>query len=81
MNAAPLFATIINNPLTYPIFTSQNDDFQFVYNPGNTNTFSTYPFNPSNFGSIAARYNMAYTYVNALTTLGDPRVFNTCEPA
>jgi hypothetical protein len=81
MNAGPLFATIINNPLTYPIFASQNDDLQFVYNPGNTNTFSTYPFNPSNFGSIAARYNMAYTYVNALTTLGDPRVFNTCEPA
>jgi hypothetical protein len=81
MNAATLFATIINNPSTYPIFASQNDDFQFVYNPGNTNTFSTYPFNPSNFGSIAARYNMAYTYVNALTTLNDPRVFNTCEPA
>jgi hypothetical protein len=81
MNAATLFSTVINNPSTYPIFASQNDDFQFVYNPGNTNTFSTYPFNPSNFGSIAARYNMAYTYVNALTTLNDPRVFNTCEPA
>jgi hypothetical protein len=81
MNAGTLFANIINNPSKYPIFASQNDDFQFVYNPGNTNTFSTYPFNPSNFGSIAARYNMAYTYVNALTTLGDPRVFSTCEPA
>ena len=81
MNAGTLFTAVINNPSTYPIFASQNDDLQFVYNPGNTNTFSTYPFNPSNFGSIAARYNMAYTYVNALTTLNDPRVFNTCEPA
>ena len=81
LNVPIQFANILNNPSTYPVFTSQDDDFQFVYNPGNTNTYSTYPFNPSNFGSIAARFNMAYTYVNALTTLSDPRVFVTCEPA
>jgi Starch-binding associating with outer membrane len=52
-----------------------------VYNPGGANSYSTYPFNPSNFGSIAGRFNMADTYVSALTTLGDPRVFVTCEPA
>jgi hypothetical protein len=75
------FANIINNPTKYPIFTSQSDDFEFVYNPGGTNTYSTYPFNPSNFGSIAGRFNMSFTYVNALTTINDPRVYFTCDPA
>ena len=75
------FANILGNPSKYPVFASPADDLQFVYNPGGTNTYSTYPFNPSNFGSIAGRFNMAYTYVNALTTINDPRVFMTCDPA
>ena len=75
------FAAIINNPTKYPVFESQDDDFAFAYNPGSSNTYSTYPFNPSNFGSIAGRFNMAATYVGALTNLKDPRVFVTCEPA
>ncbi len=75
------FANIFNNPGKYPIFTSQADDMEFVFNPGGTNSYNTYPFNPSNFGSIAGRYNMAATYVSALTNISDPRVFVTCEPA
>jgi Starch-binding associating with outer membrane len=81
LNVPMQFATIFNNPTNYPIFTSQSDDLSFNYNPGGSNSYSTYPFNPSNYGSIAARFNMAFTYVNALTTLSDPRVFVTCEPA
>jgi len=81
LNVPVQFSSIINNPIKYPIFANQSDDFSFVYNPGGTNTYSTYPFNPSNFGSIAGRYNMASTYVSALTNLSDPRVFITCEPA
>ncbi len=81
LNIPAQFASIINNPSKYPIFASQGDDLKFLYNPGDANTFSTYPFNPSNFGSIAGRFNMSYTYVNALTTLMDPRVFVTSEPA
>ncbi len=81
LNVPGQFAAIINNPSKYPIFTSQDDDMAFVYNPGNSNTYSTYPFNPSNYGSIAGRFNMAATYVGALTDLKDPRVFVTCEPA
>jgi hypothetical protein len=81
LNVPAQFASIISNPSQYPIFTGQADDFAFVYNPGGSNTYSTYPFNPSNFGSIAARFNMASTYVNALTGLSDPRVFITAEPA
>jgi SusD/RagB-like outer membrane lipoprotein len=81
LNVAAQFANIFNNQTTYPIFTSQKDDLQFVYNPGGANTYSTYPFNPSNFGSIAGRFNMASTYVTALTSINDARVFITCEPA
>ncbi len=81
LNVPTQFANIYNNPTKYPIFTSEADDFQLVYNPGGSNTYTTYPFNPSNFGSIAGRYNMADTYVSALTTINDPRVFITCDPA
>lgn len=81
LNVAAQFAAIINNTSKYPIFTSQGDDMAFIYNPGGSNAYSMYPFNPSNFGSIAGRFNMAATYVSALTNLNDPRVFVTCEPA
>lgn len=81
LNVATQFANIYNNPSKYPVFKSPSDDLTFVYNPGGTNTFSTYPFTPSNFGSIAGRFNMAATYVSALTNISDPRVFVTCEPA
>jgi hypothetical protein len=81
LNVPAQFANILGNPSKYPIFASEADDLQFVFNPGGTNTYSTYPFNPSNFGSIAGRFNMAATYVSALTTINDPRVFMTCDPA
>lgn len=81
LNVAARFAAVLGNSSQYPIFASQTDDFQFNYNPGGSNTYSTYPFNPSNFGSIAGRFNMAATYVSALTTIQDPRVFYTCDPA
>ncbi len=82
LNVPARFAAILANAGNkYPIFSSQADDFQFNYNPGGSNTYSTYPFNPSNFGSIAGRFNMAATYVSALTTISDPRVFVTCDPA
>jgi hypothetical protein len=81
LNVPAQFASIFNNPTQYPIFQSQSDDFEMIYNPGGSDTYTTYPFNPSNFGSIAARFNMSYTYVNALTAINDPRVFITCEPA
>ncbi len=81
LNIPTQFAAILGNPSKYPIFTNQGDDMKLVYNPGGTSTYTTYPFNPSNFGSIAARFNMANTYMTALTTLNDARVFITTEPA
>ena len=82
MNIPGQFANIVNNPTKYPIFTSPSDDLvTFNYNPGGANIYSTSFFTPTNFGSVAARYNMAATYVSALASISDPRVFITCEPA
>ena len=81
LNIPAQFAAILGDATTYPIFKGQADDFKFVYNPGGSNTYSTYYFNPSNFGSVAARFNMADTYMKTMTSLNDARVFITTEPA
>jgi Starch-binding associating with outer membrane len=78
LNVPAQFAAIINNPAKYPIFAGPADDLKFTYV---SSTYSSYYFNPSNFGSIAARYNMASTYVSALKNINDPRLFITSEPA
>jgi hypothetical protein len=77
LNVPAQFANIVNNPSKYPLFTSQADDVADQYDA----TYLQYPFNPTKFGSIAQRNNMASTYVSALTSINDPRVFVTCEPA
>jgi Starch-binding associating with outer membrane len=75
------FANIINNPGKYPIFAGTGDDMQLVYNPGGNNSYTLYPLNPSNFGSIGGRDNLAKAYVSAATAINDPRIFVTGEPA
>jgi len=77
LNIAQQFASVFGNPAKYPLFQGQADDLKFVYQP----TYNLYYFSPANYGSIAARYNMAQTYVQALTNLDDARVFVTSEPA
>lgn len=77
LNIKAKFATIINNPTDYPIMASNSDNMNYVYN----GTTQLYPTNPGNKGFDKGRYNMAETYVKGLTTLNDPRVFVTCNPA
>jgi Starch-binding associating with outer membrane len=77
LNVPAQFANIFNNPVKYPVFQSQADDLAFVYQP----SYNLYYFNESNYNSIATRYNMAYTYIQAMDSLNDPRVFVTSEPA
>jgi Starch-binding associating with outer membrane len=81
LNVPAQFAAILGNSSKYPVFEAQADDFKFVYNPGGGNVYSTYPFNPSNFGSVAQRFNMAHTYMRVMDSLSDARVFMTTEPA
>jgi hypothetical protein len=77
LNLASQFQTIVNNKTTYPIMESMDDNLQLVFiYPTNE-----YPNNPGNFGFNALRDNCSATYVGLLTTLKDPRVFVTSEPA
>ncbi|HEY6900424.1 MAG TPA: SusD/RagB family nutrient-binding outer membrane lipoprotein [Puia sp.] len=77
LNVKTQFATIVGNPTQYPIMTSAGDNLQFAY----VHPTNDYPMNPGNFGFDALRYNMTATYVGMLTSLQDPRVFVTAEPA
>lgn len=77
LNIKSQFATIINNPSSYPIMISEADNLQYAYIfPSNP-----YPNNPGNFGFDGSRNNMSSTYVGLLTQLQDPRVFITAEPS
>jgi len=47
LNIPQQFATIFNNPTTYPIFTSNADNLEYVYN----NNYNYYPDNFTNLGN------------------------------
>ena len=71
------FTSILGNSVKYPIMESSDDNMQYTYiYPTNL-----YPQNPGQFGYDALRENCSATYVGLLTTLNDPRVFVTSEPA
>lgn len=71
------FSEILNNKTKYPLMSSMSDNLQYNY----THPTNDYPNNPGNFGFDALRYNASATYVGLLTSLKDPRVFVTTEPA
>jgi hypothetical protein len=71
------FSDIVTNQTKYPLMTSASDNLEYIYiYPTNK-----YPKNPGNFGFDALRENCSATYVGLLTSLHDPRVYLTCEPA
>lgn len=76
LNIKQSFADIIGNASKYPLFSSNDENLQFVYS-----NFNKYPSNPDNLGFDATRYNMAGTYLNTLVGLNDPRAYVTSEPA
>ncbi len=71
------FDKILQDPMKYPIMTSEEDNLQFVYNAA----FDNYPNSPLNFGNDALRYNMGATYLNALSSLQDIRAMIVAEPS
>lgn len=71
------FADIVGNKTKYPLMETADDNLQYLF----THPTNDYPMNPSSFGREALRYNSSATYVGLLTTLKDPRVFATTEPA
>jgi len=77
LNVKGKFAAIVSNPAKYPMFNSNSDNMQFVYN----STLNKYPVSPDNYGFDALRYNMSSTNLYALTYLKDPRAFIIAEPS
>jgi len=71
------FAAVVNDPVQYPVMTSNADNMNYVYNGAQ----QLYPTNPGNVGFEKGRYNMAQTYIKGLTDLKDPRVYVTANPA
>ncbi|MDR6196293.1 SusD/RagB family nutrient-binding outer membrane lipoprotein [Siphonobacter sp. SORGH_AS_0500] len=71
------FAEVINNPTKFPLFSSNADNLQFIYNA----VYNKYPTNPDNFGNDATRQEMSATHVDLLKRFQDPRLFVTAEPA
>jgi hypothetical protein len=71
------FQEIVSNPTKYPLMEDMSDNLEYVY----VYPTNQYPNNPGNFGFDALRYNTSATYVGLLTTLHDPRVYVTAEPA
>jgi hypothetical protein len=77
LNIPTQFAAIVGNPSKYPLMASAADNLQYLFvAPSNY-----YPQNPDNFGQNGSRQNGSQTYVGLLTSLQDPRVFVTHEPA
>ncbi len=77
LNIPQQFAAIVNDPVTYPIFTSNADNLQYVYN----SSFNYYPDNPGNYGNNAGRLNLGSTLETTLGQLHDLRAMVLGEPA
>ncbi|MBS1975332.1 MAG: SusD/RagB family nutrient-binding outer membrane lipoprotein, partial [Bacteroidetes bacterium] len=77
LNIPGRFANIFNNPAQYPIFTSNDDNLQYVYN----NNFNYYPDNFTNLGNNQLRINLAQTLETTLGQLNDLRCMVLGEPA
>lgn len=77
LNVKQQFAAIYNDPTQYPIFESNADNLQYVYN----STYNYYPDNPTNYGNNQGRLNIAATLLDNLSSLGDIRAMIFAEPA
>lgn len=77
LKVAEQFSTIINNPAQYPVFTSNDDNLQYVYN----STYNYYPDNITNLGNNQLRLNLAATLETTLGQLNDLRCMVLGEPA
>ena len=77
LNIRQQFAKIYSDPVTYPIFTSNDDNLQYVYNE----KYNYYPDNPSNYGNYAGRLNIAATLETNLGKWHDLRAMVFGEPA
>ncbi len=77
LNIKQQFTKIFSDPVTYPVFTSIDDNLQYVYNKD----YNYYPDNPGNYGNYAGRLNIAATLQTNLGKWHDLRAMVFGEPA
>ncbi len=77
LNVKQQFNSIVSNPVLYPVFTSNDDNLEYIYN----NQYNYYPDNPNNYGNNAGRLNLAATLETTLGQLHDIRAMIFGEPA
>ncbi|KAI9449145.1 hypothetical protein F5148DRAFT_1291784 [Russula earlei] len=77
MNIKQQFATIINNPATYPIMTGNTDNMVFKYNA----SYNAYPIFLRGNNPYNNYANISKTYLNLTTANRDPRTFVVATPA
>ena len=77
LNVKAEFAKVLGSATQYPIFTSNDDNLQYVYN----DKYNYYPDNTTNYGNNAGRLNIAATFLNTLSGLNDLRAMIIAEPA
>jgi hypothetical protein len=77
LNVKSRFKAVTDNPSTFPVMTSLDDNMEYVYN-GTSNLYTT---NPGNRGFDKGRYNMAETLLGTLASLKDPRTYIVANPA
>jgi hypothetical protein len=77
LNIASTFASIISNPSTYPIMTSNSDNVVYVFNAA-FNPYPIFEFGDQPYNNFA---NMGEAYVNATAPNQDPRLYVVATPA
>src|SRR5258708_1830278 len=77
LNIKQQFATIVNNPTTYPIMTGNGDNMVFHYNAA----YNPYPIFARGTGPYNTYANMCSTLLNITTATQDPRTFIAATPA
>lgn len=77
LNIKGQFNDIVTNATKYPIFSSNADNLQYVYN----DKYNYYPDNATNYGNNAGRLNLGGTFLNTLSALNDLRAMVLAEPA
>lgn len=70
------FAEIVNNPVQYPLMTSNDDNGQLKFYDLQGNRYTTF-----NSNDLQTAYYMEETFIDRLKTLKDPRLFTFAEKA
>ena len=77
LNITQTFATIVNNPSTYPIMTSNADDIIYKFNAA-FNPYPVFQYGDQPYNNFA---NIGEAYVNTTAPNQDPRLLVVATPA